>query len=288
MATERRMPAESAPVGVVLAMGAALVACGPGDPADAGPCPELVLEGEVRAETIEELEGLPRYTRVEGVGLWRVPGLTDLRAFECLQSADFLYLGSMEDLRSLRGLERVLELDQVLIFNGHQLESLEGLDGLVRVAEQIIIEENPVLRTIGLRALEEVPSLRIGWVDFGPYLDGEGTPPFCSSAPGNPSLVELDGLDSLRGFQRIQIKGNDNLESVDILATIAARAEQVLPIGSPPWADDNFYEGPPTITFQGNAKLSREQIEDLWSEVGPDGAPYRYCGTVEEVCRCEP
>jgi hypothetical protein len=130
--------------------------------------------------------------------------------------------------------------------------------------------------------------LRIGRVDIGPYLDVEGSYPICTSSPGNPSLVDLDGLDSLRGFQRIQIKGNDNLESVDILATIAARAEQVLPIGSLPWADDKFYEGPPTIWFQGNEKLSRESIEDLWSEVGPDGAPYRYCGTVEEVCRCEP
>jgi hypothetical protein len=213
-------------------------ACGPGVSVDEGSCPELVFEGTLRPESLEELMALPKYTAFEpgldvewglpttgGIVLTQLEGLNDLTevpVFECLESAGSVGI-QFTDLRSLRGMERLREVGRIWIERNDDLESLEGLSSLVRVETTIKIGANANLRTLGMRALEEVFVLEIGEA-----LPNELDPTRCSRS-GNPSLVEIDGLDSLRGFQKIAIRGNESLASVDVMGAIAARAYQVRP-----------------------------------------------------------
>ena len=205
------------------ALGTALVAllvgggCGPGEADDggigsgeAGECPELVLDDDLRIESAEGVAStvlnvdpttLPLYTHVTGsVTVDSAGALEHLDFLRCLSSVDgSLYIVGNPDLKSLAGLERVETVGEDFDVTANpRLESLAGLENLRTIGDYALIDRNLELKTVALPALELVRELEIGLI--------------CGSE--NRALTEISDLRSLRGGH-LNVWGHQNLVSIE-------------------------------------------------------------------------
>jgi hypothetical protein len=257
---------------------ALLTACRSG--ADAGCHDEPAPTGDLRPGSREELLELERYTVIQGgIAVSDIGGLDDLTEvplFACLESAEFL-LVEETSLRTLEGLEGLRELDHLYVVDNPRLVSLEALSGLQVVNRGVEIDGNATLMTIGLNTLTQVPRVTIG----SAVRSQPGTVPRECTRGGNPSLVEIDGLQSLRGFEQIEVLGNTSLASVEAFRRLSVQADLVaLPEATP-------NEDAPYVRFFGNNSLSTAHLDDVWSGAQPGGAKLFACDNKDDPCDCE-
>ena len=129
--------------------------------------------------------------------------LVDLVSLDCLCSVgpgQFLsiWIDGNDDLRSLRGLERLVTLpDTIYVNDCPSLETLSGLEGLRELPQGLFLEALPALTGV-----EALGGLR-------------GTAGFGTSSVG---LTSLSGLENLGGAPAITLWSNDVLTSLDGLA----------------------------------------------------------------------
>ncbi len=140
----------------------------------------------------------------------------------------------LEDLTSLKGLASLEEISgNFTIWSAFQLESLEGLENLKRIGGNLSVFGNRKLETLSeLSQLEEI--------------NGK------LAIVGNHSLTDLAALDDLSGVQHLDIRNNDNLESLFDMRNIPSLDEVFI-------ASNNTLAG---ITELTNTNISALRIRN--------------------------
>jgi hypothetical protein len=164
--------------------------------------------------------------------------LTDLAGLERLTSLSIqISIGENPELVSLAGLEN-LENGGVRIADNDKLETLDGLSSL-RTGGGVGVVGNALLSSLGLNAYEGEGVITLG--SCLPLQGDPNDPDYDPFVDDNPSLTELDGLESMIDGL-LHVSGQTGLTSVSGLAHLAERPEV-------------------TLYFQQNPMLSVDHLE---------------------------
>ena len=170
-------------------------------------CPELIAQGNVSVNSLEELELVAGVTAIEGdfeiSGFFEDLGEEGLAGLSCLESVGgFAYIHD-SDLVNFVGLERLREVGGYLyIGQNFALQDFQGLSALRSVGGFVNVTENPsLISTAGSDLL----------VEIGDFL-------FINQ---NPALQDLYGFSSIDGLDgQLRIEQNASLTSLDGLESI--------------------------------------------------------------------
>lgn len=232
-------------------------------------CPDLVLEGDLAVQSLEDADSLPLYTQVNGYVYVGAEGLVDLEFLRCLRRVQGqLTLSQNADLMTAHGLEKLEHVGSMRVQYNESLESLHALANLHTIDGYALVDGNPSLVSLGLPGLVRVERFEIGYVCGAPH-------------GGNPVLAEIGGLGSLAEFDGLLIMGNPLLERIDGLEGLEGR------IGSSPNPELRF-----VISFVGNESLSFEHVDAVLGEADASGTISLggHCGNLgdEECGECIP
>jgi hypothetical protein len=169
------------------------------------------IEGDVRVKSQEELDALLGCEEIHGNLTIDIFEDTDLAPLSDLRAVDGnAFLGSFPDFpddltdEALQAYQ--IEYERIVaIAEAGWLESLAGVESLERVG-------GLVLNRVSASNLEAFESLRLVSGGVAPGLAG------WVAIAAAPNLVDLSGLENLRGFRTLEISNNPALESLDGLA----------------------------------------------------------------------
>lgn len=219
----------------VLILGAAISACGPGTtPGDSASgttgsgddvggsyhseastsveeC-SVVYEGLLTIDQSTDVVGLEQVGVVNGGLVVKGTSWPDLSFLGCVREVHgSVSIVDNTEIVSLAGLDRLEtiavagEPASLFVWNP-KLESLGGL-GPIKALDRLVLGDNPVLEDLALRELESVEWLEVGGcVDDVQSIDG--------------SLMEINGLSSLRSLNGVFIGGQRDLVSLGRLHEI--------------------------------------------------------------------
>ncbi|WP_412068727.1 hypothetical protein [Rubrivirga sp. IMCC43871] len=238
---------------------------------DAVSCTEVtgnlqITEAAGTADPITSLRPLTTVSTVgESLSIYNTTALETLDGLENVAADGYVNVRSNAALRSLGNLPGIVSSSGIVAIEGNAvLDDIAGLAGL-RSAGFIVVEDNPALRSLaGLAGIDTLSALHIRnnesletlgdhWaltavtspVSFrGLYI--EGNPALADldvltdlhsvestfRLRGNESLVDVDGLSSLRTVGRLEIRDNAALEQIDGLASLQG-AEDIIIQGNP-------------------------------------------------------
>ena len=171
------------------------------------------------ARALEELR-MPELVHSDRIEMVFV-ALKDLGGLGSLKTLGLLDL-NYNELRSLRGLEKLSSARSIGIVNHAELESIEALSSLESVSEDIYLFSNPRLESLhGLESLEQANGVTIAYChaleDLEP-LSSLKTVQSWLEIRGNEGLLSLHGLEKLETTKSLSIESNPllpNLKGLD-------------------------------------------------------------------------
>ena len=214
--------------------------------------------------------------------------LQDLTGLSCLEEVQSIRIQGNTNLTSLHGLERLTNVEgfaspyspSISIQDNPALQSLDGLDSL-RELESLHVWFNDSLTSVGISSLE-----RLGLFWLGGCQESGGEPAF--GLGDNPSLVTLEGFDSLLSVDMVEISGQQSLLS---LAPFIELANNGTVFGAPTITECNDNPDSPagiecTAVFRYNESLGISEIEAFVAAADIQGA--EVCGNMggPEACDC--
>lgn len=158
------------------------------------------------ARALEELR-MPELVHSDRIEMVFV-ALKDLGGLGSLKTLGLLDL-NYNELRSLRGLEKLSSARSIGIVNHAELESIEALSSLESVSEDIYLFSNPRLESLhGLESLEQANGVTIAYChaleDLEP-LSSLKTVQSWLVIRGNEGLLSLQGLEKVETTKRLSI-----------------------------------------------------------------------------------
>lgn len=168
------------------------------------------------ARALEELR-MPELVHSDRIEMVFV-ALKDFGGFGSLNTLGLLDL-NYNELRSLRGLEKLSSARSIGIMNHAELESIEALSSLENVSEDIYLLSNHRLESLhGLESLEQANGVTIAYChaleDLEP-LSSLKTVQSWLVIRGNEGLLSLQGLEKVETTKRLSIESNPLLPSLD-------------------------------------------------------------------------
>ncbi|MDF1695205.1 MAG: leucine-rich repeat protein [Saprospiraceae bacterium] len=161
--------------------------------------------------------------------LTNLEGLNSLKDFGCYGdtcTGSYFRVGHCDNLVNLEGLESLKHFSSLVFQSNASMLSLEGLDSIQSVGS-LRIEQCDALQSLsGIETLEELDHLKIWFCDN--IVELTSLPNVTNLGKievwGNPSLENLDGLDSLikmdvptYGYSEVYINDNASLNSISAI-----------------------------------------------------------------------
>ncbi|TLU99633.1 T9SS type A sorting domain-containing protein [Dyadobacter luticola] len=197
--------------------------------ADAGTCTFTNL----RLTTQSEVNSFSSScTAVQGNVTVIGTGITDLSPLGNIITFDGNFtIQNSPSLPSLKGLEKLTSVKNLLIINNSLLTDLSGLEGLTNISTTLSIGSNNSLISLkGLDNLTSARSISISDNILLPDLTGLGKLDHVSdllSITLNDALTSLNGLTSLTSVARINIGENDLLPDLSGLGALQSVSWQI-------------------------------------------------------------
>lgn len=203
-------------------------------------CPSANIQFISQAELDHFLIQYPNCEQINGsikIGTTSVTDISDLQPLNNLKRINGSLSIDETSLVNLNGLENLNQTGNFQLLQNELLESVEGLDNLTTVIGSFTVQSNPVLVNFeGLSSLLRVFDLVITDNEGLTSLEGLNNLMAANhpdggltSIGGNPSLIDLSGLESLQLINgTFRVNDNESLTSLnglDNLQTIADNLE---------------------------------------------------------------
>lgn len=185
--------------------------------------------------TLRDLHGLDNVTTLGQMTITGAPSLTSLDGLESLEEVEALYLGCQEPegalggvgcyglpkLESLEALSGATQIGDLELVRVPALKDLSGLEGLTTL-DGLTLDGTGLVDLTGFPAITEAA----GTYQIGCHLSDETWTTADAvrkrtwTCLGNPSLVSLDGMETLTSLQSLHLGNNGALEDVSALGNL--------------------------------------------------------------------
>ncbi len=152
---------------------------------------------------LRDISSLQQITEIPGeISLRNNSALSNIEVFANVTSTiNQLYIGGNDSLRSLRGLENIVQVRRNVSIIDNPIENLHGLENLETIGNTLAIKADSQLTTLaGLNSLDSVSTIQI---------------------TANPQLADLEGLSRFQNYDLtgdLWVSDNDKLQSLDGLS----------------------------------------------------------------------